>query len=177
VTRGGTSDRDSTLADVQPAHLRRRARWGRRFILALAGVLVLAGATSLLGVRTASASASAGGWSMTVRYPQIARAGMDVQWQVKVTHPGGFPEPIRLAVDASYFDIFETQGFHPEPSTETRDGSLLRLEFDPPPGDVFVVDFDAYIQPSSQLGRRSHVYLLDGDQPRLSLGYRTWLWP
>lgn len=168
---------DSTLADVQPSRLRRRARAGRRAILALIAVFVLLGATTLLGVKTGSASTSDGTWSMKVRYPQIARAGLDVVWQVRVEHPGGFARPIQLAVNASYFDIFETQGFHPEPSKTTRDGSLLYLEFDPPPGDVFLVDYDAYIQGSSQLGRRGEVHLMDGEQPRLTVTYRTWLAP
>ena len=168
---------DSTLADVQPAQLRRRARAGRRALLILVGLLVLAGGTTLLGVRTGTASTSDGAWSMKVRYPQMARAGLDVVWQVRVEHPGGFREPIQLAVNASYFDIFETQGFHPEPSKSTRDGSLLYLEFDPPPGDVFLLDYDAYIQGSSQLGRRGELHLMDGEQRRLSVTYRTWLAP
>jgi hypothetical protein len=168
---------DSTLADVQRPQLRRRARAGRRAVLSLVAVLVLAGATTLLGVRTSTASTSDGEWSMQVRYPQIARAGLDVVWQVRIEHPGGFREPIQLAVNASYFDIFETQGFHPEPSKTTRDGSLLYLEFDPPPGDVFLVDYDAYIQGSSQLGRRGEVHLMDKDQKRLTITYRTWLAP
>lgn len=168
---------DSTLADVHPPELRRRARTERRAVLALVAILVLLGATSLLGVRTNSASASDGTWSMTVRYPQIARSGLDVQWQVRVEHVGGFRDPIRLAVNGSYFDIFETQGFHPVPSSTTRDGELMYLEFDPPPGDVFLVDYDAYIQGSSQLGRRGEVHLMDGQEPRLTVTYRTWLAP
>lgn len=168
---------DSTLADVQPPQLRRRARAARRAILVLVALVVLAGATTLLGVRTGSVSTTDGEWSLKVRYPQIARGGLDVVWQVRVEHPGGFKEPIQLAVNADYFDIFETQGFHPEPSKTTRDGSLMYFEFDPPPGDVFLVDYDAYIQGSSQLGRRGEVHLMDGDQRRLTVTYRTWLAP
>ncbi len=147
-------------------------------MLVLVAILVLAGATTLLGVRTSSASTSDAEYSLQVRYPQIARAGLDVVWQVRVEHAGGFKEPITIAVNASYFDIFETQGFHPEPSKTTRDGSLMYLEFDPPPsGEVFLVDYDAYIQGSSQLGRRGEVHLMDGDQKRLTVTYRTWLAP
>lgn len=168
---------DSTLADVQPSGLRRRARAGRRAVLVLLAILVLLGATTLLGVRTGSASTSDGEWSLKVRYPQMARGGLDVIWQVRVEHRGGFPEPITLAVNASYLDIFESQAFHPEPSKTTRDGSLMYLEFNPPPGDVFVVDYDAYIQGSSQLGRRGEVHLMDKQRPRLTVTYRTWLAP
>lgn len=168
---------DSTLADVHPPELRKGARAGRRAILILLALIVLAGGTTLLGVRTSTASTTDGVWSLQVRYPQIARSGLDVVWQVRVEHRGGFREPIQIAVNGSYFDIFETQGFHPEPSKTTRDGSLMYLEFDPPPGDVLLVDYDAYIQGSSQLGRRGEVHLMDGDQRRLSVSYRTWLAP
>ncbi|WP_344602503.1 hypothetical protein [Sporichthya brevicatena] len=170
-------DSDSTLADVHPPELRRRARAGRRAVLVVLALVVLAGATTLLGVRTGTASTTDGTWSLQGRYPQIARSGLDVVWQVRVTHPGGFREPIRIAVNGSFFDIFETQGFHPEPSKTTRDDRWLYLEFDPPPGDEFLVDYDAYIQGSSQLGRRGEVRLMDGERPRLSVTYRTWLAP
>ncbi len=168
---------DSTLHDVR-GRQRARVRWTRRIALSLLAVVVALGATGMLGVRTATATTSADGWSMEVRYPKIARAGLDISWRVTVRHPGGFGDkPIALAVSARYFDIFETQGFHPEPSKSTADGDLLYLEFDPPPGDVFAVDYDAYIQPASQIGRKARVQLMDGDKPRLTVRYRTWLLP
>jgi hypothetical protein len=140
-------------------------------------LFVLAGAVGGLGVHSSTVSASDDEWSMSVRYPRIARAGWDVPWQVRIHHVGGFTDSIEIAVNADYFDIFETQGFHPEPSKETRDGSLLYLSFDPPPGEDFVVDYDAYIQPSAQIGRHGEVRLMVRHQPQLTVSYRTWLWP
>ncbi len=75
------------------------------------------------------------------------------------------------------FDIYETQGFHPEPDSETADGEYLYLQFAPPPGDTLVVDFDAYIQPTSQLGRRTTVKVITGGQERLRMRTHTFLLP
>ncbi|MBA3742449.1 hypothetical protein [Sporichthya sp.] len=169
---------DSTLADVRPGGPRRAARVSRRVGLALLALVVLLGATTLLGVHTSSATARAEGYEVRVDYPRIARAGLDIKWRVTVRHAGGFgSEPITLAVSARYFDIFEHQAFYPDPSKSTGDGEMLELEFDPPDGDVFSVDLDAYVQPASQLGRRGSVVLMDGDRERVRVEYRTWLIP
>jgi hypothetical protein len=169
---------DSTLVDVRPPVPRRSARGARRAVLVLLALVVALGATSMLGVHTSTVTAEAEGYQVRLDYPRVARAGLDTVWRVTVRHPGGFgSKPVVLAVSARYFDIFETQGFHPNPSKETGDGEMLTFEFDPPDGDVFAVDYDAYIQPSSQLGRSGKVALMDGDRPRVQVSYRTWLLP
>jgi hypothetical protein len=137
------------------------ATWLRRATMAVLLVVVLAGLASLLGVRTGTASADSGGWGLTLHYPQMARGGLDVQWQATVTHPGGFGKELTLAITGDYLNIYETQGFHPEPAEETRDGSTLYLTFTAPPGDTFVVDFDTYVQPGSQAGSAATVAVVD----------------
>jgi hypothetical protein len=122
--------------------------------------VVAAGISSLLGVHTSTVSTHSNGYDLTLHYPAVARAGLDTEWQVTVTHPGGFGKQLTLAVTGDYFNIFETQGFHPNPSQETRDGQNLYLTFTAPPGDAFVVDFDTYIQPSSQKGSTATVSLV-----------------
>jgi hypothetical protein len=170
----------STLADVAPPRPRRRARAGRRAVLALLAVVVASGAVGELGVRTASASAaSSDGWQLKVWYPHIARGGLDVEFRVQVHHDGGFgKDDITLALSRRYFDIFETQGFHPDTDTTTSDGKLIYLSFTPPEsGDDFTVDYDAYIQPASQQGRRAELSLMDGQHKRLTVHFHTWLVP
>ncbi|MDQ3629089.1 MAG: hypothetical protein M3419_09825 [Actinomycetota bacterium] len=73
------------------------------------------------GIHTSHFSASGGGYRLDLDYPRVARAGLDITWRVTVTHDGGFDAPITLAVTADYFDIYETQAFHPEPDSSTRD--------------------------------------------------------
>jgi hypothetical protein len=146
-------------------------------MLTAMALVVAADLLSLLGVRTSTTSAQRDGYSLTLHYPSVARAGLDTPWQVTVTHRGGFGKQVTLAVSGSYFNIFETQGFHPEPADETRDAQTLYLTFTAPPGDTFVVDFDAYIQPSSQQGRSATLAVVDGGTPVVSLDYHTRLWP
>ena len=83
-----------------------------------------------------------------------------------------------LAVTADYFDIYEEQGLDPEPASQSSDAEYLYWTFDPPPAGVeFVVDFDAYIQPSSQLGASGEVSVLLGTERVATTSFRTWLVP
>jgi hypothetical protein len=155
------------------------AAWGRRSALTVLAVLVLAALGSLLGVHTSTTSASANGWTLSLHYPRMARAGLDVQWQATVTHPGGLGRQVTLAITGDYFNSYETQGFHPEPAEETRDGSTLYLTFTSPPGNTFVVDFDTYVQPASQAGSAATLSVVDSATftPVTSVHFSTHLAP
>jgi hypothetical protein len=169
---------ESSIQDLQTPEQDRVSVWTRRAVLSVLLIFVLAGAASLLGVRATDQSASESGWTLELRHAAVARAGLDVPWQVTVTHRGGFDGPVQLAVTGSYFDIFETQGFHPEPSDESRDGDTLFLSFKPPDsGDTMVVAYDAYIQPASQVGRSGSVSVVDHGQRLAVVDFRTRLLP
>lgn len=166
---------DSTLAgleDESGGH-----PWSARVCLTVLLAVVLAGAAGGLGVHTADVSSSGHGYSLSLSYPRVARAGLDVTWQVTVRHEGGFGAPIVLAVTGDYFGIFETQGFFPEPDAERRSADTLYLSFTAPPGDTLVVDYDAYIQPSSQVGRDGAVSVVSGGETLASVDFSTWLFP
>jgi hypothetical protein len=168
---------DSTLGDVRPVEQGPRPTLVRRLLVALLTAVVVAGGAGLFGVRSSEATASAGGWTVTVTYASVARAGLDVPWQVSVGREGGFTGPITVAVTADYFDIYEEQGLDPAPTTETADGERLYWTFDPPPGTKLTIDFDAYIQPASQLGASGEVAVLEGGAPVVTVPFRTWLVP
>ena len=153
------------------------AIWSRRGFLVLLLVFVLAGLAGLLGVRVATVSTDSDGWTLSLRHATTARAGLDVPWEVTVTHEGGFGKDVTLAVTGDYFDIFETQGFTPDPSDATRDGDTLFLTFAAPPGDTFVVAYDAYIQPASQVGRDGTLSVMDGGAPVATVDFGTRLLP
>ena len=174
---------DSTLAGLSGAGAGAVGTWGRRVFLAGLVAVVAAGLLGLLGVRTATTSSATGtgqaegDWSVTFTHASVARAGLDVPWQVTVRRVGGFDEPVTLAVTGDYLDIYETQGLTPEPSAATRNGQLLYLEFDPPPGDTLVVDYDAYIQPASQVGAGGTVGVYDGTRVLAPVAFDTRLLP
>ena len=166
-----------TAADVEEAS-HPAVPWVRRVALAAMALVVAAGLTGLLGVHTSEASARHDGYTLTLHYPGVARAGLDTTWQVEVTHPGGFGKELTLAVTGDYFDIFETQGFHPEPSAETSQGDDVWLTFDTPPlGGPFIVDYDAYIQPASQRGSPATISVIVDDAPVVSVDITTVLFP
>lgn len=169
---------DSTLGPIRSTRVASRARQGRRVAIVMLWLVVLAGAVGLLGVHSRTVSASGGGVNASLTYAGIARAGWDVPWHLVITKEGGFGSgTVTVAVSQSFFDIYETQGFHPAPASETSDAHYVYLEFAPPPGDTLVVDYDAYIQPTAQLGRHSDLKVITDGQERVSLTWRTFLFP
>ena len=167
----------STLDGLESNDEGRIAVWTRRGFLTLLLCIVLAGVVGLLGVHTTTSQGSQDGWTVSLRHASIARAGLDAPWEVTVTHVGGFTDDITLAVTGDYFDIFESQGFNPEPSDETRDASTRYLTFAKPPGDTLKVSYDAYIQPASQVGRSGTLSVVDGTQRVASVDFSTFLLP
>ena len=169
---------ESTLTGFETPSQERAGAWGRRAVLTLLLAIVVAGASGLLGVWTSIDNDVGGGYALSVEHASIARAGLDVPWEVTVTREGGFDKTITLAVTGDYFDIYETQGFTPEPSAMVRDAETLFLTFDAPEGDTFTVDYDAYIQPASQRGERATVAVVDADmEPIASVDIDTLLLP
>jgi hypothetical protein len=171
------ADSDSTLQDVRRVAERTAARWGRRFGLLLLVAVVALGATGEFGVRSRTVGVEAEGYVLKVTYPQVARAGLDTPWRVRVYHDGGFPSGLTLAISTDYFRMFETQGFYPDADSASNDGSFVYLTFTKPPGVEFVLDYDAYIQPASQLGKAAVVKLLIGGTVRAQAHLRSWLLP
>jgi len=171
-------DPDLTVSDVLDARPNRRGQLGRRIALSVMALIVIVAATGLLGVKAGTARATGSGYSLTVTYPHVARAGLDVPWNLRLTHPGGFDGDIVVAISANYYDIFEFQGMHPEPSDETSDGRFVYLTFSPPKsGDVFTTSLDTYVQPASQVGRNVQTSVLIDGQTVAHVSYKTWLVP
>ncbi len=168
---------ESTLSDVREPETSRRTHQWRLLALGLVALLVIAGAAGILGVHAGSVTATANGYRLTVVYPHVARAGQDVPWRATVTHPGGFDGDVTIAVSSHYFDIFDTQGWHPEPDSETATQKYYYLTFTAPPGDTLEVSYDTYIQPSAQLGRNADVAVIVDNKQVVRTHYHTWLVP
>jgi hypothetical protein len=167
----------STLHGVRPVALGPPVQKWRRLGIAVLLVVVLAGATGYLGVHRSSESIRTGGWTLTLTYPQVARAGLDVPWRVAVHSAASLPPTLTLAVSANYFRMFETQGFFPTPSAVTDNGTFVYLTFTTQPGHDFLVDYDAYIQPAQQIGTSGTVQLIVHGVVEAQQSFRTWLLP
>lgn len=174
-TEAGTPD--SVLDDVrESARTPAVARLRSAAVAALVLVVAL-GLTGWLGVRSDTTHAAGAGYELTLEYPKVARAGLDVPWNLTVRRAGGFTEPVVIALTSAYFDMFETQGWSPQPSAETRNGDRTYLTVDPPPGDTLVLGFDAYIQPSSQRGASGSVAISERGTDVVALDFTTRLVP
>ena len=107
---------ETTLEGLETRRQDVAGMWGRRAFVGCLLVVLAAGVAGLLGVRTTTADASDSGWSVQLEYASVARSGLDVPFTATVRHEGGFGDVVTLALTGDYLDIYETQGFHPEPS-------------------------------------------------------------
>ena len=156
------------------------ALWARRAFLAALALALVGALLGALGDRTERTTATSddGRWTLSLLHASLSRAGIDVPWEVTITREGGFEGPVVLGVTGSYFDLYETQGFRPEPAASYRDDGTLFLEFEPPPsGDTMVVAYDAYVQPASRQGSSGTLAVRSGDAVLVSLDFSTALLP
>jgi hypothetical protein len=165
-------------APEEPDLLRsRRARIARRLFMTAIVVVLALGLAGLLGVDTATRTASGGGYELTVTYGRVSRAGLATPWSLEVHHPGGFDGPITIASSTKYFDLFDENGFDPQPSKSTATPDTVIWEFEPPDGDAFGVSLDARIEPAAQWGRTGETSVLVEGQPVVTVKYKTWVLP
>jgi hypothetical protein len=155
-----------------------RGLWVRRGFLVVLALVLVSGLAGQLGARTSTTAAEADGWALELEYASVARPGLDVPFTATVTREGGFGQQVTLALTGTYLDIYETQGFNPEPDATSRDGDLLYLTFEAPPdGDTFVVTYDAYIQPAAQSGDGGELSVVDQGRAVVTVGFETRVWP
>jgi hypothetical protein len=165
---------DSTLQDVRrDPHV---GKWPRRAGLLVLLLVVVAGAFGVLGVHSRTTTERSGVYTLRITYPQVARAGLDVPFRVHVSYPSP-PKSITIAISSDYFRMFETQGFYPNPDTQRNDGRFVQFTYNGPPADGMELEYDAYIQPAAQLGKRATVQVLVGGAVVVQTKIRTWLVP
>lgn len=158
----------------------RRARNGRRVGIVVLALLVLAGASGVLGTRTVSSRAAGAGYEIVVTHPGVSRPGHAVRFDVEVRRAGGFDPsgPVRLRFLSAYFDLFDENALTPQPEAETSDGRYTYAEFAAPPGDVLLVSVDTRVEPARNRGERGAVALLDDDGASLvEVSFRTTVVP
>ena len=134
----------------------------------------------VLGVRSAEKSASGNGYRLTVTYPSVARGGLAAPWSLDVVKEGGFAdgETVRLRLDGDYFDLYDENGFDPDPSSSTAAGRYLYQEYEAPDGDTLTLSFDARIEPAAQRGKPGTAAVLDDDgRVLVEVSFRTTVLP
>ncbi len=169
--------RDIATAPADDGHAaQRRGLIGRRVILTIVTVFVVAGLLGFLGVRTKTVTESDGPVEASVRFALIGRGGVAAPYAITVTSPGGFTGPIEITVDQSYLDLFDQNGIEPGPDAATSDGATVTWTFDRPPGPEFTVTLDVRIGPSVQWGRTGHT-VVEAEGRRIELSHHTRVMP
>ena len=168
----------SSEPQPRPVAVLRRDRLLRRAGIVLLVLFVGAGASGLLGTRTAEVSGQGGGHELTVTYPSVTRSGHAVRLEVEVRRRGGFDGPVAVRLGSAYFDLFDENAFDPTPTSHTSDGEHEVMLFDPPPGDTLVVSVDTRVEPARQRGARGSAAVLDdAGRPVVDVQFRTRLLP
>jgi hypothetical protein len=166
--------------DVDVRRLRRARALRRLFVLALT-VTVVAGLAGAFGVRSQTNTASAGEWTLEVRYPRTTRAGLAVPLAWKITKEGGWDEgeTVVMRMRDEYMDLLDENGFSPTPSSEWSDEEYVYWEFDAPPdSDVMRVSTDTRTGSSVQLvSKTADASVMEDDEPVVTVKFTTWVAP
>lgn len=155
----------------------RRSRIFRRGFMTLLCGFLAAGLAGYLGVTSRTATAEGGGYRLTVTYGQFTRGGLATPWSFEVHHPGGFDGPVTVSTTSSYLDLFDENGFDPDPSKSTATPDEVIWEFEPPEGDTLAVSLDARIEPAAQWGRTGETSVIVDGGKVVSVTYKTWIMP
>ncbi len=167
----------STLPEPIGVERLKRARAGRRAVIAIMALLLLLALSTLLGVRTSEKAASAEGYDVTVTYASVTRPGLATPFDVEVTKAGGFDEPVVLAVSGDFLAAFDENGLDPDPASSVADADFTYWRFDPPPGDTLGVSFDARLEPAVQWKREGTVKLLAERTSVVEIDFTMWVMP
>lgn len=181
MSLGQPSDRDAVLSTLTGIRTttRRPALWARRAVVTVLTLVVGIAALGFLGVHSTTASAGADGYTVTVTYARVARAGWDVPLRIQLLAPEPLAgKKITVTVGREYLALFETQGLWPDPADESGDLGTVRWEFDgPDEGNDLTIDYDAYIQPNAQIGTGTTIVVDIDEQSIVAVPISTALIP
>lgn len=123
---------------------------------------------AIVGVDSATTTAEGDGFRLEVTYGEVSRPALATPFDIRIERPGGFEDPVRIAVDQEYLRMWDENGLAPAPSEETVLGDRLVWEFDPPEGTTLLITYDGRIEPAAQDGRSGTVAVLDDDDAVLA---------
>lgn len=98
--------------------------WLRRVAVLTLASLVVVSLLGLLGVQTGEVTAERNGYRLTLRYPEVARAGLDTPYEITVVREAGLGKELELAVTEATSTCSRRRPFTPSRQrrrvTETR---------------------------------------------------------
>ena len=143
-------------------HRRRRRALYVAFTILVTGIVGLAVVEAAVGahvygIDTDTARASGNGTDVSVRFARVTRAQLSVSLQVTIHRTGGFEEAVTISISSAYLELFDANRMTPEPSTESNTESEVLMTFEPPPGEVFTVDWQMAARPIGWFVNRAGV--------------------
>lgn len=169
----------STIPDPDPEG----NRWDRRIrrlALFVVSAIVVSAAFGLLGVRTATAVATADQYRMEVLFARVTRAGLATPFAVEFSSVDGsaLPGRVTIAVDATYLMMFDDNGMDPIPSESFNDDTTTWMVFEVPEGETTLrVELDARLEPAVQWGETATATVWFEDRQVVSAEFTTWVIP
>jgi hypothetical protein len=162
-------------------HLKRRVLYGLTtaaltIIMGL-GVVDAIGWWHTYGVASTTISTAEAGYELEVLYGEVTRPALATPFEITVRRPGGFSEPIVIAVDRRYLAMWDENGVVPNPSSQSVRGPWVEWEFDPPGGTTLTVTYDGRIEPAVQRGRDGAVALVVEDELVAQARFHTRVMP
>lgn len=154
-------------------------KWLRLIAIGVVVLASLAALSGILGVRTATASSSANGYDLEVRFAHVTRAGLETPFTIDVRSDSGeLPSTVTLRVDTGYLSIFDENGLDPQPAQAFADSVATEWTFEVPDDrSELSVDFDARLSPAVQWGRDGRVALVLNGEEVATVDFRTWVMP
>jgi hypothetical protein len=151
----------------------RRQRTGRRIMVGLLALFLIAGAFEMFGSMTRSVTATGNGVTLTVTYPAVTRPGLPIRWEFEVTRPGGFDAPIELRTSFDYLRLLDVSNLEPDARSATGSGQDVVYTFDAPRGDTLQVSMDGNTEPGfHEVPPATTTVSIDGSDAA-SVTYRT----
>ena len=147
--------------------------WGRRVLLTVCALFILAALLNLFGQRTSNSSASSAAGALRVTAPRTLRGGLI--YQARFTFFAG-PHALNhptLLLDSGWFDGMTFNGAVPDPTQQTDVGDRVAMEFDRlPAGQHSTVWLSFQVNPTT-LGNRHTDAELDDGQSVVARIHRT----
>lgn len=127
----------------------------RGVAIAVVATVVVLAITGVTGVTTATATESSDQIEVAVRHASVTRPGLATPFSVTVEPADGEPLPttLEIGVPTEFLAMFDENGLHPTPDSESSDGIYRTWTFEMPASTRrFTVEYDARLQPNTHRG-------------------------
>lgn len=132
-----------------------------------------------LGVRTTTRTETANGYSLSVAYALISRAGLATPLSIVVgSVDGTLPSSVTVKIATDYLGMLDEHGLIPEPVQVSADDRWTWWTFElPTESSELQIDFDARLEPGAQWRRESSLALWIDDAAKVETVITTWIAP